>query len=241
MAKIYFNNPIIKHLKETTILNFFSQEDGQTIFVRDTRPDVYRDQKFVYGDLRFYTKNNDYYIDIEPMKVMSGEVYGVYVGEGYDFEISCPTDPVFVVRQESTMIALGNLPDMHQGGEINETALGMFHVGTTIEFKRDGVPIRDELTKKGWVRAVGPSDKDFGIITVEEAFVKKVKNQEEARKKEEDSAREYIERINSAKERGEINPILARDLVNARLDTDENNIYMFLASDIKELKRKKII
>ncbi len=241
MAKIYFNNPIIKHLKEVTILNFFSQSDGKTIFVRDTRPDIYRDQRFVYGDLSFYIKNGDYYIDIEPMATMSGEVFGVYVGEGYDFEIKSEKEPIFIVRQESTNIALGMLPDMYQGAEINETALGMFHVGTIITFKRDGIQIKDELTTKGWVRRSGPSDKDFGIITVEEAFAKKLENESKDKRVLEDSAREYVERINRAKEKGEINPILARDLINAKTDDDETHLYMFLAEDIRELKRKKII
>jgi len=241
MAKIYFNNPIIKHLKEVTILNFFSQSNGKTIFVRDTRPDTYRNQNFAYGDITTYMKNDDYYIDIDPMKVMSGEVFGVYVGEGYDFEIKAEKEPIFIVRQESTHVALGMLPDMHQGSEINETALGMFHMNTTITFKRDGIQIIDKLTKKGWVRERGPSDKDFGIITVEEAFEKKIKKDTATVSDIENAAREYVARINSAKDRGEVNPVLADELIRAKLDDDENHIYMFLAEDIKNLKRKKII
>ena len=241
MAKIYFNNPIIKHLKEVTILNFFSQSDGKTIFVRDTRPDIYRDQRFTYGDLDLYVKNGDYYIDITPMKTMSGEVFGIYVAEGHDFEIKAEKDPIFIVRQESTAVALGMLPGMHQGAEINETALGMFHVGTIITFKRDGVQIKDELTKGGWVRRQGPSDKDFGIITVEDAFKKKLEGDKKSARTIEDEAREYVERINLAKKNGEINPILAQDLINAKTDDNEDHIYMFLAEDIKELRRKKII
>ena len=241
MAKVFFNNPIIKHLKEVTILNFFSQADGKTIFLRDARPDIYRDQRFVYGDLSLYTRGEDYYIDIVPMVQMSSEVFGVYIGEGYDFEISTEKEPIFIVRQKSTNMSLGMIPDMHQGAEINETTLGMFHVGTTITFKRDNIQIRDKLTSKGWTRIQGPSDKDFGIITVEEAFDKKLKEGEKSFRAEEDAAREYIERINAAKAKGEVNPMLADDLIKARLDDDENNIYMFLAEDIKELKRKKII
>ncbi len=241
MAKIFFNNPIIKHLKETTILNFFSQSDGKTIFVRDTREDIYRNQYFVYGDLTLYTKKGDYYIDIDPMNIMSGEIFGVYIGEGYDFEIKTEKEPIFIVRQKSTLMALGMLPDMSQGSEINETALGMFHVGTTITFKKDGQQVRDELTKKGWSRKIGPSDKDFGIITVEEAFVKKLERNSRNESENEKSAREYIERLELAKKNKELNSALADSLIKARTDTNEKNVYMFLASDIKELKRKKII
>jgi len=172
---------------------------------------------------------------------MSNEIFGVYIGEGYDFEIRAEKDPIFIVRQKSTNISLGMLPDMYQGAEINETALGMFHVGTVITFKRDNIQIKDKLTHKGWTRIQGPSDKDFGIITVEEAFDKKLKEDQKSFEAKEDAAREYVERINAAKAKGEINPILADDLIKARLDDDENNIYMFLAEDIKELKRKKII
>ena len=241
MSKIYFNNPIIKHLKETTILNFFSEKDGKSIFIRDIRPDIYRDQLFVYGELSMYSSLGDYYVDILPMKVMSGEVYGVYVGEGYDFEVSTEKEPVFIVRQKSTIMALGMMPGMHQGSVINETALGMFHVGTTITFKRDGVQIKDELTKNGWMRRSGPSDKDFGIMTVEEAFVKKIAKSEKEQTALATETLESIARIKKAKDNGEINPVLADELIASKTDTNEKNIYMFLASDIRDLKKRKIL
>lgn len=231
----------MKHLKEVTILNFFSEKDGTSIFVRDTRPDIYRDQKFVYGDLDLYQKDNDYYIDIRPMSAMSGDAFGVYVGEGYDFEVKAPKDPIFIVRQKSTDMALGMMPDMHQGVDITETALGMFHIGTTITFKREGIQIRDELTDKGWVRRSGPSDKDFGIMTIEEAFAGKLSEEKKNQDALAADVLETIERIRAAKEKGEINPVLADELIASKIDTNADNIYMFLAKDIKDLKKRKIL
>ena len=241
MAKIFFNNPIIKHLKEVTILNFFSQSDGKTIFVRDTRPDIYRDQYYAYGDLSLYTKNDDYYIDIDPMSVMSGDVFGVYIGEGYDFEIKAEKEPIFIVRQSSTQVALGMLPDMHQGAEINETALGMFHPGTVIIFKRDGQQIKDELTSKGWVRRQGPSDKDFGIITVEDAFVKKLGKEALGENDQAEKDAIVIARLEEASRNGEMNSILAEQIIQSKKDKNPENLYLFFASDIADLKKRKIL
>jgi len=242
MAKIYFNNPIIKHLEEITILNFFVEDSGKGIFIRDTRKDIYRDQRFVYGDINFYTKDGNYYIDILPMnKLASGEVFGVYVGEGYDFEVTAVKEPIFIVRQDSTKFTLGMTPGLEQGIDAKEVALGMFHVGTTISFKRDGQNIKDELTKNGWVRRAGPSDKDFGIITIEEAFVNKLKEDEAEEKRIDAESKEKIERLERAKKNGEINPILADELIAAETDDNPENIYMFLAEDIKKLKKQKIL
>lgn len=242
MAKIYFNMPIIKHLEEITILNFFVEDSGRGIFIRDARKDVYRDQKFVYGDINFYTKDGNYYIDILPMnKLASGDIFGVYVGEGYDFEVVAKKEPIFIVRQDSTKFTLGMTPGLEQGIDVKEVALGMFHVGTTISFKRDGQNIKDELTKNGWVRRSGPSDKDFGIITVEEAFAKKLKNDEKAEQELDAKVKERIERIEFAKKNKQINPILADELIASELDDNPEHVYMFLAEDIKKLKKQKIL
>jgi len=242
MAKIYFNNPIIKHLEEVTILNFFVEDSGKGIFIRDTRKDIYRDQRFVYGDINFYTKDGNYYIDILPMnRLSSGGVFGVYVGEGYDFKVIANKEPIFIVRQDSTKFTLGMTPGLDQGIDAKEVALGMFHVGTVISFKRDGQNIKDELTKNGWVRRSGPSDKDFGIITIEEAFENKLKEEKAENNKIDAESKEKIERLERAKKNGEINQILADELIAAETDDNPENIYMFLAEDIKRLKKQKIL
>jgi DNA-binding transcriptional regulator YhcF (GntR family) len=248
MAKIYFNRPIIKHLEETTVINFFFQHDeGDAIYVRDTRPDIYRDNKVVFGDILLYEKKDEpgsWNCDIIPMETPSYDIYGFYTGEGVDFEITAPAQPVFMIRQQETKLSLATVGYMPQTtDEVNEVALGLFHLGTRIKYRRDGVQIIDELTKKGWIRRMGPDDHKFGIITVEEAFQEKLKREEML--KDPVKAKEFLDeekqRIIDAKNRKDIPEELANSLIRYKEDNDPNMIYYFLASDVKELVKKGII
>ena len=71
MATIYFNRPIIKHVPEPTVINFFWQKgEKEAIFVRDTRKDVYRDNYVVFGDAELYQNplnKTEWYADIKEM------------------------------------------------------------------------------------------------------------------------------------------------------------------------------
>lgn len=250
MAKIYFNRPIIKHLEEPTVLNFFWQkEGGESIYVRDTRKDTYRDNKIIFGDVSLHQDpldEKEWYCDITEMKVMSYDVYGIYTGEGVDFEIMSTKEPIFVIRQTEIELALATVGYMPQGGEVPEVALGMFHVGTEIKFRRNGVAVIDKLTSKGWVRLQGPNDHKFGIITVEEAFKEKLKKEEERLdpKKSTDRVQEEFQRIRDAKANHEIHPELANSLLawkEAQSRKSEDYTYYFLASDVKDLVSRGII
>lgn len=247
MPKIYFNRPIIKHLEETTVINFFFQKDGgEAIYIRDTRKDVYRNNKVVFGDITLYKhpqEPNAWNCDITEMQVPSYDVYGFYTGEGVDFEIVSAKQPVFMIRQKETELALATVGYMPQtADDVNEVALGLYHQGTQIRYRRDGVQIIDELTKKGWVRRAGPDDHKFGIITVEEAFQEKIKKEEML--KDPVKAKEFLEeekeRIRDAKRRHDIHPELADSLLRYKED-DRDMTYYFLAKDVKDLVKQGII
>jgi hypothetical protein len=248
MAKIYFNRPIIKHLEEVTVINFFFQKDGgDAIYVRDTRPDVYRDNSVVFGDIELYphpTEPKAWNCDITEMLIPSYDVYGFYSGEGVDFEIVASKEPVFMIRQKETELSLATVGYMPQTkDEMTEVALGLFHIGTRIKYRRGGVAIVDELTRKGWVRRAGPDDHKFGIITVEEAFKEKLAKEEML--KDPVRAKEYFaeeeQKIRDAKNRKDIHPELANSLLQYKHDNNKDNVYYFLASDVKELVKKGII
>ena len=247
MAKIYFNRPIIKHLEETTVINFFLQKDkaSDNILVRDTRKDVYRDNYVVFGDIDVYkniAKKGEWYCDIVDMKVPDYTVFGFYVGEGVDFEVIASKDPVFLIRQKNTEMSLATVDYMPQGTEVPEVALGLFHVGSKIKYKRNGVQVLDELTNKGWVRRQGPSDNQFGIITIEEAFQKKLKREEMMKdpKVRDEIVKESIQRIRDAKGKHDIGVEFADSLIDYKLGKNQGVTY-FLASDMKNLKEKGII
>ena len=245
MAKIFFNNSVVKELPEPTIIEFFSQSDGKSIFLRDIRRETYKGRRFIVGDVRFYIDGKgDYRIDIEPLRRFDATVYGVYSAQGTDFSITAPNGkgPIFVARQKGTVLSLGTRPDLQAVPlDSDENAIGMFHVGTVISYKRDGVPIKDELRKTGWVRIAGPSDVAFGIMTVEEAIGKKEERAKKNAAKKADEDAEFIARIEAAKASGDINPVLADELIAARRNTDPNHIFMFRAQEIKDLKRRNLI
>ncbi len=249
MAKIYFNRPIIKHLEETTVINFFFQKDGgESIYVRDTRKDIYRDNKVVFGDIslsKHPTEPLAWNCDITEMLTPSYDIFGFYTGEGVDFEIIATAQPVFMIRQIETEMALANVGYMPQlDDEVTEVALGLFHLGTKIKYRRHGVQIVDELTKKGWVRRMGPDDHKFGIITIEEAFKEKLEREEKLKNPE--YAKEVLEeekqKIIDAKNRHDIHPELADSLLKYRDGIGGDDMtYYFLASDVKNLLKKGII
>ena len=247
MAKIYFNRPIIKHLEETTVINFFFQKDGgDSIYIRDLRPNTYRNNKVIFGEVDLYRQPLDekaWNLDITPMKIMSNDMYGIYTGEGVDFEIRSDKQPIFVIRQKELELSLATVGYMPQGGEVPEVALGMFHIGTEIRFRRNGIPAIDKLTKKGWKRIMGPDDYKFGIITVEDAFEEKLKREEDLKDpaKKKDMEEEGLQRIRDAKSHHDIHPELADNLISYKTDEKEDMTYYFLASDVKDLISQGII
>jgi hypothetical protein len=249
MAKIYFNRPVIKHLEETTVINFFFQKDGgDAIYIRDTRKDTYRDNKVIFGDIsltRHPAEPGAWNCDITEMMVPSYDIFGFYTGEGVDFEIISSAQPVFMIRQKETELALANVGYMPQTSEnVNEVAMGLFHLGTRIKYRRDGVQIVDELTKKGWVRLMGPDDHKFGIITIEEAFKEKLEREEMLKDpvKAKEKIEEDTQKIRDAINRKDIHPELGQSLLKYKEGIGGDDMtYYFLASDVKDLVKKGII
>lgn len=239
MAKIFFNDRVVKTEKETTILNWFSQSDGVTIFLRDTRPDTYVGRDFVYGEIDSYKSDGDYYVDILEQKVLDGTVAGVFISEGSDFEIVTlkGREPLFLVRQEATAMSLGMRPSMNKGILVDEVAMGLFYEGSVISYNRDGINIKDELTKNGWVRTSGPKDIELGILNTTEAYNKKVENDN---KMSEDRVNK-IEKLKEALLRKDVNTEVVKSLIEAKEDLDPLNTHIFLAKDIAMLRDKGVL
>ena len=239
MAKIYFNDKIVKTEEDTTILNWFTQKDGTTIFLRDTRKDTYVGRSFIYGDIDPYKMGGDYYVDILEQKNIDSTVAGIYITEGSDFEIVTiqGKEPLFVVRQESTVMALGMRPTMNKGVFVDEVTLGLFFEGTVISFSKDGENIKDTLTKDGWSRDTGPKDIELGVITTEEAY--KTKNADSAKLQKLEA--EKIQFLKDQLLNPNVNKAALKAVIAAKEDYDPKNTHIFLLDDIKTLVGQGIL
>jgi len=250
MAKIYFNRPIMKNLPETTVVNyFFQKEGGDSLYIRDTRSDVYDDAKVVFGDIILYQVDGDphtWNCDIIPMHRPNYDVLGFYVGEGTDFEVTATDEPIFKMRQKEIEMSMPNRADMPQRlDDVTEVTLGLFHPNTTIRYKMDGVEIVDTLTTKGWVRERGPEDDKFGIMSIKEAFDKKIALEEKLKNPsiKREKLLEEIEIIRDAMSRGDISYSFGTSLLSYKTDLLEGRppkLYYFLAKDVKDLVKKGI-
>ena len=241
MAKIFFNDKAVKTSSEPTILNWFSQADGVTIFIRDTRVDTYNGVEFVYGDIDTYKMNGDYYIDIVPQQKADATVMGVFISEGTDFEIVTTEGrpPLFVVRQDATKMSLGMLPSMNKGLLVKEVTLGMFHLGSVISFKRDGIPIQEALTKNGWVRRGSvPTDLEMGIKNTHEAYKDKLKKEE---KEAEEDVAATIARLKEHSKRPEVNSIVVEALIASKEDDRDDSLHIFQMADLAKLREQGVI
>lgn len=236
MSKVYFNDSIVKTEKETTILNWFCEKSGAMIFIRDTRIDTYTGKSFIYCDVDTYMVNKDYYIDFKDQSKMDGEVFGFYISEGSDFEISTPggLEPIFVIMQEKTEVTMGMMPMINKGITPDKVAMGMFLVGTTIRFKMDGISIIDELTRDGWKRVSGPSNDRLGVLTTSDSISKAEDVKEKERKQK-------IESLEYAVGKKEFDQEVIQALLKAKKDTDPRNVHIFLADDIKKLKKQGVL
>jgi len=239
MAKIFFNDKAVKTEEETTILNWFTQEDGATIFLRDTRKDTYIGRDFIYGDIDPYKMGNDYYVDILEQTALDGTIAGIYVSEGSNFEIVTleGREPLFLVRQEATKMALGMRPAMNKGIVVDEVAMGLFYEGTTISYQRDGMNIKDTLTRSGWKRISGPKDIDLGIVTTEEAYKEKIKRDKKMISNEADR----LASLKDALGRKDVNSHAIKAIIAAKEDKNSKNTHILLLDDIKELVEQKIL
>jgi hypothetical protein len=240
MAKIFFNDLVVKTEPETTILNWFSQADGTTIFLRDTRKDTYVGRNFVYGDIDPYRmEGGDYYVDILEQRIVDGTIAGVFITEGTDFEITTiqGREPLFVVRQDSTVMALGMRPAMNKGINVKEVTMGLFFEGTVISYQRDGMNLKDTLTSKGWKRTAGPKDLELGVISTADAYDTKLAKQKQDMKNEE-------KKLQSLKESlllPGINTAAVKAIIAAKEDKNPKNTHIFLLEDIKTLVEQGVL
>ena len=242
---IFFNQPILKHISDTTILNFFTEESGRSIFVRDTRKETYSGIYKIHADVKFYKKDGNFYIDLSDMTSYDGQTMGVFIGEGFDFEIKTTSEPLFVVKQDKTSMSLAELPWL-QNKSVNQATLGMFTLGTTISFKVEGQPIKEELTKSGWNRTDGPKDKDLGIITIDEAFENKKKLDSVVSEIGiSDSNLDLIERLNDAAKRENIPSHLAKSRIRMIKSKDnrdgKDGLFLFLKTEVELLRQYNLL
>lgn len=240
MAKIFFNDKVIKHTSDHIILNWFTEKDGKTLFVRDTRKNVYNGVTHAYGEINCYQDyKKDYYVDIEESPVQDGQtVLGLYIAEGTKFIVdsSGNYEPVFIVKEKAFESGLGMQPNTNRKQIDSVVGMGLFHLGAKISIFKGDVRITDELTKDGWIRIAGPKDIIMGIKTTHQAFKDSKKNDQ--KKKTTDMAA-----IRSAVNDKIIDEVVF-DTFQRREDArakEEGGLFIFLKSDIDRLKKGKYL
>lgn len=242
---IFFNQEVIKPLKDIVVLNFFIEKTtGKTVYIRDTRQIVYPGgAKKLNGGVDFYTRNGDYYIDIIEGRgiEVNGSYFGVFIGEGFSFNIKSGKEPIFTVAQKDTGVAAAS-NIFKQDMEVKEMMLGMFYEDTEITYKRSGYDIKDKIISTGWKRVYGPPDEKLGIISASDAQKRFLAEEAEvdsmgtSKKREEEKYR-----IKQALEAKEIPEELGKSILALYGDMDDTHTHLFLASDIKDLKSKQIL
>lgn len=241
MAKIFFNDKIIKHTPDHIILNWFSEKDGKTLFVRDTRKDIYNGVDHIYGEINCYQDyKKDYYVDIEESPVQDGQtILGLYIAEGTKFTVDAhgSYEPIFVIKEKSFEAGLGMQPSTNRNQIDSVVGMGLFHLGAKISIFKGHVRVTDELTKDGWVRIRGPKDFLLGIKTTHQAF-KDSNNSSEKKHKPTD-----MKAIQAAVKDKIIDKVVL-DTFQRREDArakKEGGLFIFLKSDIDRLKKGKYL
>lgn len=234
MAKIFFNDKLIKHTTDLIILNWFSQADGKTIFVRDLRPEIYSGIDHIYGDIQCYQSfNEDYYVDIVESPVQDGNtVLGLYIGEGTKFNVDSTGmhgAPIFFIKERAFEAGLGMLPSTSRGQKDQVVGMGLFYLGAEISIFKGDARITDKLTKTGWERIRGPKDIALGIKTTAEAFENRDKREK----------RTDLKAIEAAVKDKVIDPSVLDTFQRrekARERGASDGMFIFLKSDIMKLK-----
>ena len=238
MARIFINDKAVKVEKEVTILNWFSQADGVTIFIRDTRPDTYMGTDCIRADIDTYAMGGDYYLDFNTQKSLDDTVLGLFVSEGSDFTfVTGGKDPLFIVKQKANIMSLGMMPSMNKGIDSDEVAMGVFFEGAVISYRLNGHNISDELTNSGWKRIAGPSNTNLGVSTTEEAFATKISNDKKALNNE----AEDIQKLKEALLRDDVDKTVIKALLKSKEHSERDTMHIFPREDMLKLKKLGII
>ena len=148
MAILYSNIPLTKETKAETILELISAE-GSIFSIIDKTTEVYKNKTKLIRNFEFVKKPmNEYQVQLIPNLVSDNVVLGLYIAEGFDFDISTKSDPVFQVIKNNVDVSLKSFYSKKAG--VSKITVGLYPIGTVIRYKINGVPYKDVLTKNGW-------------------------------------------------------------------------------------------
>lgn len=211
MALFYSNIPLTKEKPIETILQMYITEEGTFTIIDKTTFTYHNETKF-YRDIKFVKKgNNEYQIQLHPQANNDGVIIGLYLSEGTDVKVRTlkGNEPIFYMTQPKIQMDLKKFFNENEAIEMN--VVGVFHPGTEISYKINGVPYVDKFTKDGWIS----KRKVKSVSDVAEASRKETSSDDELEK-----AKELVKIAEELKNSGEISQDLFERYKILRLGYD---------------------
>jgi len=148
MGIIFSNMPLTKETSEKTILQMFINKEA-TLTIRDYTTLIYFNKNKLYREFEFVLNNQrEYEIKLMPVVNNSGTILGLHFAEGHNVRVKAKKEPVFAQKQSNLDIDLKGFLD--PANKMTSSVVGIYHLGSKVYYKKDGVPYCDELTKNGW-------------------------------------------------------------------------------------------
>jgi len=148
MGIIFSNMPLTKETSEKTILQMFINKEA-TLTIRDYTTLIYFNKNKLRREFEFVLNNQrEYEIKLMPVINDSGMILGLHFAEGHDVRVEAKKEPVFTQKQSNLDIDLKGF--LNPSNKVSSAVVGVYHLGSKIYYKKNGVPYCDELTKKGW-------------------------------------------------------------------------------------------
>jgi len=149
MSILYSNIPLTKETSQETILDMYTASD-ETVSIVDKTSETYKNKKKLIRDFSFVKKPfNEYQIQLHNFVSGDNTVLGLFIAEGFDFQIGTRYEPIFKMEKHNIDLSLKGFYDKTK--QANKIMVGIFLVGTSIYYKLNGRPFKDTLTKDGWV------------------------------------------------------------------------------------------
>jgi len=148
MAVFFSNIPLTKETPQPTILELFVANDS-AFSILDRTNEVYENKSKLIRDFEFVKKPfNEYQIHLIPPVKSDGLILGLFIAEGFDFEIQTQKEPIFKIEKNKLELSLKEFYDPNE--KIKKATIGLFFPGTVIRYKINGIPYKDILTERGW-------------------------------------------------------------------------------------------
>lgn len=228
MGILYSNVPLTKETSQETILQLFITKEG-TLSIKDTSINTYDNNYELRRDIAFVKEGNEFIVKLSDPKTFDDTIIGMFIAEGHDFTFQTKDEPIFLMRKKQVDFNLKQYFDSKKA--IKEFVFGVFHIGTIIKYKIDGVPYTSQLLKSGWTVKKTESVSDVAK-----------NNTTSFLETDETIAKQQVEIAQQLKEAGEISDDLFNRYKIMRLGYNNKEVKLLLNTitldEAKKLKEK---